>query len=85
MVTFYPGLESHLMCIVYNVSVALCLVSLHVYRGGASRASLRSARSAPGHVVRLSVLCLCMYRGGAPREPRFARLARHLDILFGSL
>ena len=48
---------------------------------GASRASLRSARSAPAFIdcgihIRLHVGIHVRVRGGAPREPRFARLAR---------
>ena len=62
------------------------LSRVHLCDGGrASLASLRSARSAPRHVVRLSVVCLSMCKAGAPRSPCFARLARHSDMLFGSL
>ena len=60
--------------------VFLSCVSVCVRRG-APLASLRSACSVAGNVVRLSVLCLCICNVGVPRWPRFARLARHPVML----
>ena len=62
------------------LSLIACMSQKNIrppYRHKRANLTPRSARSAPGHVVRLSVVCLRMYRRGG--------LARCLDMLFSSL